>query len=122
MMTDSYPVPVEQVARLIQQWNQDQKARLLQLVPDLQTIKPQESAITPKQEALLDSFEPILAEFEDLPLLPNDAPFVADLSVVEFFALSEAEQDAVWAEAHRLADQALPHTEYSPQADVVSTR
>jgi hypothetical protein len=49
--------PVEQVARLIRSFNRQQKARLIQLVPELYTIRPQETGVPAGQEELLEYFE-----------------------------------------------------------------
>lgn len=95
-------VPIEKVARLIQTFNRQEKARLLQLVPDLQTIRPDEADIPAEQTALMAYFQ------DKIEALPEEAEpwldeevFLENLTMREFFALPDAEQDRLWQAAHQ---------------------
>jgi hypothetical protein len=51
-MSHAFPVsgvgtPIEQVARLIRRFDRREKAQLIQLVPELRTIRPEEAS-TPR--------------------------------------------------------------------------
>jgi len=115
-------VPVEQVARLIHGLDRRQKARLLQLVPELQTIRPEETYIPAGQETLMAYFE---RKFDTLPErrpLQDDDLFLGGLTVTEFFALPEAEQTRIWDQAHAEAERELGIYEQSVQSDALPAR
>lgn len=103
--TDVPTWPIEKVARLIQTFNRQEKARLLQLVPDLQTIRPDEADIPAEQVELMayfqDKIEALPAEAE--PWLDEEV-FLENLTMSEFFALPEAEQDRLWQAAHQAVE------------------
>jgi len=115
-------VPVEQVARLIRRFDRRQKARLLQLVPELRDIRPEEAAILPGQEALLAYFGRKLEALpERRPMQDND-PFLGELTVAEFFALPEEEQARLWNQAHTEAEHDLGSHEQPVRSDALPAR
>jgi len=120
--TVSLSVSVEQVARLIYSFDRRQKARLLQLVPELRTIRPEEADVPAGQEALLAHFD---QKFDTLPEhrpLQDDDPFLGGLTVAEFFALPEAEQARIWNQAHLEAERELEGYEQPVRDDALPAR
>lgn len=114
--------PVQQLARLIRRLSREEKAQLLKLVPDLQTIGADEAKITEEQTELMAYFERKLEALpERRPIQEND-PFVADLTVDEFFALPEKEQARIWSDVHEETEQKLGNREHPVQVDAVPPR
>lgn len=105
-------VPVEKVARLIRAFSRHDKAKLLQLVPELQIIRAEEADLPAEQAELMAYFQ---SKIEALPpdyhpMLEDDI-FLNDMTVSEFFALPELEQVRLWQEAHLAAERELAHQE-----------
>ncbi len=94
---DKKDTPIEKVARLIRSFNRAEKVRLLQLVPELQTIPASEESLPAEQMALMTYFEPQLTQF---PPLEKDAEFIGGLTIEAFFALPEDIQDRLWQREH----------------------
>jgi len=118
-MTTKLPTPVEQVARLIQGFNQEQKILLLQLVPELQALSVLKADIPEEQVNLMAYFQ---AKMEALPQrtpLQADDIFVGDLTVAEFFALPEQDQERVWQDAHRQYETYAVDDERPVQVDAL---
>jgi hypothetical protein len=115
----SYAIPVRQIARLVQSLNRREKARLLQLVPELQTIQPEEAGISAEQESLIVYFEGKYPELSEPELLQADALFCGDLTVAEFFALPEEEQARVWGEAYAEAEREIGTAERAVRPDAL---
>lgn len=113
-MTQVYTrnAPLEQLARLIRRLDRRQKALLLQLVPELQTIRLDKSERFAAQSDLLAYFGAKLAALPDARALRDDDPFLGGLTVAEFFATLEAEQARLWDAAHVEALQALADYEH----------
>jgi hypothetical protein len=105
--TSGFSVPVEQVARLVHSFDRRQKARLLQLVPELQTIRPEEAGISPEQAELMAYFDRKLDALPERRPMQDDDPFVGGLTVAEFFALPEDQQVHIWDQAHDEAEREL---------------
>lgn len=118
----SLSIPVEQVARLIHSFDRQQKARLLQLVPELQTIRPEEAGIPAGQEELLTYFDRKLDTLPECSPMQDDDPFLAGLTVSEFFALPEAEQARIWDQAHIEAERKLGNYEQPVRSDALPAR
>ncbi|MFQ5858290.1 MAG: hypothetical protein ACE5LU_22020 [Anaerolineae bacterium] len=114
--------PVEQVARLIHRFDRRQKARLLQLVPELQTIRAEEADIPAEQAELMAYFRRKLEALPERRPMQDDDPFVGGLTVAEFFALSEEEQARIWDEAHAEAERELGSREQPVRPDAVPAR
>ena len=114
--------PIEKVARLIRSFNRQEKAMLLQLVPELQTIRPDEATISPEQAALMAYFDQKMKALPaELPPVENDI-FLDNLTVAEFFALPETEQERLWQEAHLIAEQEMNNHEQPVRPDALPTR
>lgn len=113
---------IEQLARLIRQLNRREKVQLLQLVPELQIIQLEEAQISEEQAEVMAYFESKLDALPGRRPMREEDPFVAGLTVGEFFALSEAEQDHIWATAHQEAERQAGDREYSVQTNAVSAR
>ncbi len=114
-------VSIEQVARLIRSFSRAQKAQLLLLVPELQTIRPEELNIPDEQTDLIAYFQQKMDALPEQRPLQDDDLFLAELTVAEFFALPEAEQDRLWQEAHRAAERKLGRHEQPVRPDALST-
>ena len=113
---------VEQVARLIRRFDRRQKARLLQLVPDLQTIRAEEAGIPAAHEALLAYFDDKLARLPERRPMQDHDPFLSGLTVAQFFALPEGDQDRIWEQAHAEAEHALAGHEQDVRRDALPAR
>lgn len=113
-------VPIEQMARLIKSLNRQQKIKLLQLVPELQTIQLEEVELPDEQIALTHYFRAKMGEATQTHFMQDDDIFLAGLTVAEFFALPEAKQVAIWEDAHLAAEQALKKLEYPVKSDALS--
>jgi hypothetical protein len=61
------------------------------------------------QASLIAYFNRRLESLQAYPPLEDDSLFLAGLTVAEFFALPESDQDRIWAEAHRKAERRLNH-------------
>lgn len=120
--TASSIVPVEQVARLIRRFNRQEKARLIQLVPELRTIRPEEATLPVVQEELMAYFDSRLARHPELRPMQDDDSFLGKLTVAKFFALPEAEQNRVWSQAHHEAEHALGDYEQPVREDALPAR
>jgi hypothetical protein len=125
-MSDSRPstdfVAVEQVARLIRHFDRQEKARLLQLVPELRSIRPEETDILAEQDTLLAYFERKREALRECSPLRGDDPFLGGLTVAEFFALPEEEQARLWDQEHAKAWRELRHCEQPVQTNALSAR
>ncbi|MCB0190387.1 MAG: hypothetical protein KDJ65_00435 [Anaerolineae bacterium] len=118
-MTRNLSSPVEQVARLIQGFSQEQKIRLLQLVPDLQALSVKNVDIPAEQIKLMAYFQTKMEQLlQRTPLQANDI-FVGDLTVAEFFTLPEEAQDRAWQDAHRQFETYTLADERPVQADAL---
>lgn len=115
---------IEQVARLIRCFDRREKARLIQLVPDLQTIRPEEatSRVPAIQEELMTYFDAKLERHPELGPMQDEAPFVGGLTVAAFFALSDAEQARVWDRAYAEAERESANDAYFIREDALSSR
>ena len=120
--SNNISVPVEQVARLIHTFNRQQKAKLLQLVPELQTIRPEEADIPIDQVELMAYFQKKIDILPQQVPLQDDDPFVGGLTVAEFFALPETDQSRVWQEAYLEAEHKLKNYEHPVQHDALPAR
>jgi hypothetical protein len=109
---------VEQVARLIRTFNHQQIVQLIELVPELQTIQSHEA----DQAEIIAYFDRQLESLQVYPPLQDNTPFLAGLTVAEFFALPEAEQDRIWAEAHQEVERQLNHREQQVEPDALPAR
>ncbi|MFN8456822.1 MAG: hypothetical protein U0401_19510 [Anaerolineae bacterium] len=113
-------IPIEKVARLIQTFSRQEKAKLLQLVPELQTIRPEEAEFPGEQADLMAYFQTKMGA----PQSSGGAPdiFLNNLTMAEFFALSEAEQDHLWQEAHVATERTMNHFEQPVRPDAIPAR
>jgi hypothetical protein len=115
-------IPIDKIARLIRNFDRQQKAKLLQLVPELQTIRPEEADIPTEQIELMDYFQ---AKIEALPVqkpLQDDDLFLGEMTVAEFFDLPEAGQDRLWQEAHQAVEHELDNDEHPIRSDALPAR
>jgi len=120
--TGTLTVPLEQIARLIRRLDRRQKALLLRMVPELQTIPPEEVEILAEQTALLAYFDVRFAALSEARPLRDNDPFLGGLTVAEFFAAPEMEQARIWEQAHAEAVRALATYEHPVRANALPAR
>ena len=104
------PNRVRQIAKLIRQMDAEERRWLLQLVPDLAPTRISES-----QKDLYAYFEPRLQRLADARPMLDDDPFIAGLSVGQFFALPAEQQVKVWNQVHAQAEHELSDREFNVQ-------
>lgn len=115
-------IPIERLARLVRALDQEQKMRLLQLVPELQTLQATTDRVAFGQEALLAYFDHQLEALPQRRSMQDDDPFVGGFTVAEFFALSEKEQARIWNDAHANAERELGLREAPVRPDALPAR
>jgi hypothetical protein len=120
--TTELSVPVEQIARLIRRFDRRQKALLIQLVPELRTIRPEATDIPAERDALLTYFERKRDHWQECRPLQGSDPFLAGLTVAEFFALPEEEQARLWDQTHAEAWRELASREQPVRTDALPAR
>jgi hypothetical protein len=113
---------VKQVARLIRSFNQEQLAQLVALVPQLQTVEPDKSDVSRQQEELAAYFDDQLDALAEYRPMQDDDPFIGSLTVADFFALPEREQDRLWREAHAEVEGMQDQPEQPVQPDALPAR
>ncbi len=107
-------VLVQQVARLIRTFDQQQIHQLFELVPEIREAK-----ISDKQAELMAYFQVKVEASPTQKPLQDDDIFIGGLTVAEFFALPEYEQDRVWQQAHRQYETYSVDKEQPVQADAI---
>ncbi len=107
---------VEQVARVVQQMTATQRARLLELAPQLRRD------VAAGTESIVDYFERRMSEV--LPDVSSDdsAPFLGKYTLEQFCRLPEDEQVKLWNQAHAQAEKELGDREYPVRPDAVPAR
>lgn len=114
----SVPLRVRQVARLIRSMSDQERRWLIQVLPELRQAQAPPAA----QADLMAHFQPRLdALAVARPMLDTD-PFIAGLSVGEFFALPEAEQAQLWDQAHMEAEREIKPLERPVRPHALPTR
>ena len=114
--------PVEQVARLIQRFDRREKARLLQLVPELRIIRSEGANLPAVQEELMTYFDGRLTRHPELRPMQDGDLFLGGLTVAAFFPLPAVEQDRVWSQAHAEAERELGAYEHPVREDALPAR
>jgi hypothetical protein len=92
------------------------------LVPELQTIRPEEAEISAGQNELLAYFDAKIATLSEARPLRDSDPFLGGLTVAEFFAAPETEQSRIWDAAHAEALQVLAAYEHPIQSQALPAR
>ncbi len=128
-MSHAFPVsgvgtPIEQVARLIRRFDRREKAQLIQLVPELRTIRPEEARLRVSviQEELMTYFEAKSERNPELSPMQDEDPFIGGLTVAAFFALSDSEQAHVWDQAYAEAERESVNYAHFIREDALSSR
>lgn len=109
------PGRIEQVAALIRRMTPEERALLVDLVPELR----HGTSLAEGQRDLMSYFAAKLEAFPSAPLMRDEDPFIGGLSVREFFALPEKEQARVWDEAHARAEEELGSRERHVRPDAL---
>ncbi len=95
---------VQQAAQLIQQLTPQEIGQLVEMVPSLQrpASKKRLRYGIVSDEMRQHVLREVAALGEGYRPMQADDPFVGDMSVAEFFSLSDEEQEQLWAELHLL--------------------
>lgn len=106
----------EQVARVVRRMTVTQRARLLELAPQLRRD------VAVSAESVVDYFERRMSEV--LPDVSSDdsAPFLGECTLEQFCRLPEDEQVRLWDQAHAQAEKELGDNEYPVRPDAVLAR
>jgi hypothetical protein len=116
MMTEEagYRISVKRVARIIREMSTEEKGYLVYLVPELREVeprKPPEPTLRPSAEFLEQLRQEILEAKGGIPPSDED-PFIGELTVGEYFALSDEEQEELWDELYAKASVELDEENY----------
>jgi hypothetical protein len=116
MMTEEteYSISVERVARIIREMSAEEKGYLVCLVPELRKVeplKPPEPTLRPSEEFLVQLRREILEARGGVPPSDED-PFIGQLTVGEYLALSDEEQEELWDELYAQASAELDKEDY----------
>ena len=109
-----YGIPIEHVARIIREMSAAEKAYLVYLVPELREVeplKPPEPPLRPSEEFLEQVRQEILEALGWVPPSDED-PFIGELTVGEYLALSDEEQEKPWDELYAQASTELDEENY----------
>lgn len=120
MVTDIPSPRVKQVAQQIQQLTPLEIGQLFRLVPTLRRSKrPPQPSYQVNQQAIRDYIEQELAALGPEYRATRDTdPFIGGLSVREYFALPDAEQEQLWAEQHAMDIDDFEEYDVRPDAQV----
>jgi hypothetical protein len=93
------PVSIEQIAATIRQMNRQEQQRLLDLAPELRALASRPTARTKQQiqESVRRLQTEVLVFVNQRPLTP-DLPFLGNLTLAQYHALSDAEKTRLWDE------------------------
>jgi hypothetical protein len=116
------PMLVRQIARLIRKFNEEQVSLLLELAPNLQSARDRKKTISAEQTDLAGYYDSQLEALTEYPPMQDDDMFVGGLTVGEFFALPEPEQDRIWHKAHLETAEILKDYEHPIQPDALPAR
>jgi hypothetical protein len=119
---DNLAVPLERIAWLLQSLSRRQKALLLQLVPELQIIRPEEADLPAEQTDLFAYFQRKIEALPSPRAMQENDIFLGGLTVAQFFALPEPEQARLWQEAHQAVEQELGRYEHPVRPDALPAR
>ena len=116
MMTEEieYSISVERVARIIREMSAEEKRYLVYLVPELREVEPLEPpkpSLRPSEEFLEQLRQEILEARGGVPPSDED-PFIGGLTVGEYLALSDEEQEELWDELYAKASAELDEENY----------
>lgn len=109
-----YSISVERVARIIREMSAEEKGYLVYLVPELREVeplKPPEQPLRPSEEFLEQLRQEMLEARGGVPPSDED-PFVGGLTVGEYLALSDEEQEELWDELYAQASADLDEENY----------
>ena len=111
------PVSVEQIAAVIKQMDQTEQERLLDLVPSLRQVATRRPVRTAEQtQANIARLQTeVLAALDNQPLSPDD-PFLGDLTLGQYHALSDEKKAKLWDEWADVDLMALEEQEAKPNA------
>jgi len=109
-----YSISVERMAHIIREMSTEEKRYLVYLVPELREVeplKPPEPPLRPSKEFLEQLRQEILEARGGVPPSDED-PFIGRLTVGEYLALSDEEQEKLWDELYVKASAELDKEDY----------
>ncbi|NIO71712.1 MAG: hypothetical protein GTN71_22450 [Anaerolineae bacterium] len=109
-----YSISVERVAHIIREMSAEEKGYLVYLVPELREVeplKPPEQPLRPSKEFLEQLRQEILEARGRVPPSDEDL-FIGRLTVGEYLALSDKEQEELWDELYAQASAELDEENY----------
>ncbi len=109
---------VERVAIIVRQMTVTQRARLLELAPELQ-----HDALVGDQvgdESVVNYFERRMSEVLSDTSSDDSALFLGEYTLEQFCRLPEDEQVRLWDQAHARAEKELGNREFPVRPDAVS--
>jgi len=111
------PVSVEQIAVVIKQMGKVDQQKILDLVPNLRKIAYETSSRTVRQAQANVSLlqRKVQDTLKKQPLSP-DEPFVGELTIGKYHALSEEEKNKLWDEWADIDLMQLEEQEVKPNA------
>lgn len=115
------PTPrVQQMAQQIQQLTPQEIGQLLKLAPALRRARPTEKpAYQMNQQAIRDYIQQeVTALGSEYRAMQDTDPFIGGLSVREYFALSDAEQERLWDEQHVMEIDDFEERDVRPNAQI----
>jgi hypothetical protein len=90
MPTTTFSPRVPALAQLLSHLRANELLQLTELVPSLRVAPSKEDA------ELAEHVRQLAASQNIAPIASDDEPFIGGLTYAQYFALSEAEQDAFW--------------------------
>jgi len=90
------PVSVEQIAVAVRQMDAEERQRLIELAPDLRDALDLDRALHRAKASAQALQEEILKKMGGEYLKP-DEPFLGELTLEAYWALSDEEQERLWA-------------------------
>jgi hypothetical protein len=109
-----YGISVERVAHIIREMSAEEKGYLVYLVPELREVeplKPTEQPLRPSKEFLEQLRQEISEARGRVPPSDEDL-FIGRLTVGEYLALSDEEQEELWDELYAQASAELDEENY----------
>ncbi len=108
---------VERVAIIVRQMTAAQRARLIELAPELQ-----DDAVVGDQsgdESVVDYFERRMSEVLSDTSSDDNAPFMGEYTLDQFCRLPEDEQVRLWDQAHVKVEKELGNREFLVRPDAI---
>jgi len=115
------PVTIEQVAVVVRNMSRKDRQRLLELVPELrETPSTPLSVQVAKDQAPVEQLRREILAALDGQLLGPDEPFLDEMTIGDYLAMSDAERERLWNRWEQ--DDAASWEEVDVRAGALPTR